>query len=186
MTVTAVTYRRAEDVTRVFATSDLVGTVFFHWYLDGSWLGSTTTSWRDIAIVAGEQARVDVIDTTDVDFDPIANAPVGYPARRSLWWVRSADTDVSHYVVEQKKDAGSFEVVARVAQLDDAWSLAWLSDRLEDLSTYAWRVTPYDRVGNEGTSTTFGPEKVVRRPDALDFDFAFDDLTGFVTFSEPA
>lgn len=187
MTITSVSFARIGATTRVFATSDLAGRVFFHWYLDGSWLAATTSPWKDFQLSASAswQERVDVLDTTDPSFDPIANAPAGgAPARRSLWWVRSLDEDAAYYVIEQKEDAGSFEVVGRVVQATDAWSMGWLSDRLEDLVSYTWRVTPYDRAGNAGTATTIGPETVVRRPDAPDFEVAFDDATDFATFSE--
>lgn len=182
MTITAVTYERIGDVTRVYATSDLVSP-FFHWYVDGSWIGATSTPWRDVQLARGDQARVDVQDTTDAAYDPIANAPTGYPARRSLWWVRSADADVASYLVEQDQDSGGYETVGRVVQTEQAWALGWLSARLDDLSTYTWRVTPYDAAGNAGTARTFGPEKIVRRPDAPDFALAFDDDTDHVTVS---
>ncbi|MBX3465276.1 MAG: hypothetical protein KF878_00065 [Planctomycetes bacterium] len=179
--ITAVTYERLGDTTRVYATSDLAGAVTYHWYLDGAWLGATSSPWRDVQLPPGDQARVDVVDTTDPDHDPIANAPAGFPARRSLWWVRSLDADASHYVVEQQKDGGDWATVARVVQAPEAWSLAWLSGRLDDLALYAWRVTPYDAAGNAGTARVFGPERIVRRPDAPDFALAFDDETARVT-----
>lgn len=183
MTVTAVTYARVGDMTRVFATSDLTDPTY-HWYLDGSWLGASLAPFRDVQIAPGDQARVDVLDTTDPAFDPIANAPEGFPARRSLWWVRSADLDVDHYLVEQDQDGGGYELVGRVPQAAEAWALGWLTARLEDLSTYTWRVTPYDAAGNAGTARTFGPEKVVRRPDAPDFALSFNDTTDRLTISE--
>ena len=59
----------------------------------------------------------------------------------------------------------------------------FVTPRLEDLATYTWRVTPYDQAGNAGTALTIGPEKVVRRPDAPRWAWAFNDSTQRATFS---
>lgn len=172
---------RAGGLTRVFAESDLSGSVSFCWYLDGAYVATTTVGERDFQVEPGDQVRIEVLDTTDPTFDPIANAPAGYPARQSLWWIRSLDSDVDRYVIEQLQDAGSWERVAIVRQTADAWAFGWLSRRLVDLATYSWRVTPLDVAGNAGTPRVFGPQKVVRRPDAPRFTVAA--AGGHVTFT---
>lgn len=182
MAITSVTYARIGDVTRVFATSDLGAGAIFVWYLDGAYLSKTSAAYHDFQLAPDDQARVDVLDTTDPDFDAIANAPVAYPARRSLWWVRSPETDVAYYVVTQQEGAGPIVTVARVLQTAEAWALGWLSDRLDDLSTFTWTVTPYDLAGNAGTSKAF-VEKVVRRPDAPNFSIAFNSPATTVTIA---
>jgi len=163
------TYQRIGDATRVTATSALTGTVYFLWYVDGAYVATTKTGVRDFTLAAGDQARVEVLATTDPAFDPIANAPTEWSARRSLWWCRSLATNVDHYTVEQAIGSGPFAVAAVVTQTPEAWALGWLSARLADLTTYTWKVTPYDRAGNRGASRLFGPELVVRRPDGPRF-----------------
>lgn len=174
MSITSTTFAIVGDVTRVFATSDLSAPVYFAWYLDGAFLALTSDGFFDFQLGTGDQARVDVLDTNDPSFDGIANAPVGWPARRSLWWVRSSETAVASYLLEQKIGSGSYSTVANVLQTPEAWALGWLSDRLEDLTSYTWRVTPYDLAGNAGTATVIGPELVVRRPDAPNFTVTFN------------
>lgn len=182
--ITAISQVRNGDTTTLTATSDLVGDVFWHWYLDGAWVGRTTSGVRSFQLPAGEQVRVDVQDTTDDAYDPIANAPAGYPARRALWWTRSPADDVASYLVEQQQNGGAWTTAGTVWAVDDQWSYQFLTERLDDLSTYAWRVTAYDVAGNAGTALALGAEKIVRTPDAPDFDVAFDDDTQLVTFSE--
>lgn len=181
MAITSLTYQRVLDFTRVLATSSLGPPVFFAWYLDGAFLSITAVGQKDFQISPGDQARVDVLDTTDPAFDPIANAPTAYPARRSLWWVRSLSVDVDYYLVEQQAGGGQFQTMARVPQTPEAWALGWTSPRLTDVLNHTWRVTPYDAAGNAGTSKTFGPEKVVRRPDAPNFTVSASG--GLVTYT---
>ena len=164
-------------------TSDLSGTVYFHWYAEGAWVGRTVEPSRAFAVAVGDQLRVEVIDTTDEDFDPVANAPEGYPARRTLWWTRSTDADVRSYKVEEKKDAGSFVEVGSVRQEGEDWTLQFLTGRLDDLADYTWRITPIDAAGNEGTALTIGPETIVRRPDSPSFAISYDGGTNRVTVS---
>ena len=61
-----------------------------------------------------------------------------------------------------------------------------LTPRLDDLSTYTWRVIPVNTAGNDGTALTIGPELIVRTPDAPNIEIVFDSGTTRVTFSEAA
>lgn len=186
MSITAYQTTRLGNVTTVRVTSGLSGTIYYHWYLDGFWVASTTAPRRDFLLPLGDQVRVDVLDTLDADFDPIANAPAGWPSRRLLWWLRSLDGGIEHYRLEQKKGAGDWSAVAVVRHQNESWSYELLSDRLDDLSQYTWRIVPVDAAGNDGTPFTIGPEEIVRTPDAPDFAIAFDNQTTKVTFSETA
>jgi hypothetical protein len=174
------------DAVRIEVTSDLAGTVYYHWYLDGAWVGSTTEPWKLFRPASGEQLRVEVLDTTDPDFDPLASAPAGYPATRTLWWVRSLDTDVLYYRVDQQLSAGDWEEVAQVHAEPGRWDYQWRTGRLDDLSEHAWRIVPLDAAGNDGTPITIGPERIVRRPDAPAFTLVYDAGPNRVTFNEAA
>lgn len=167
---------------RVTATSDLGAGVVFYWYLDGAFVGSTSTGSRVFQLEAGDQAAVDVLDSTDPSFDPVANAPAGYPARRILEWTRPPEADVSSYLVEQQRAAEAWTALGVVPQRLE-WSHRLLTPRLDDLETYTWRVTPYDAAGNAGTAITIGPELVVRRPDAPGWSLSFDDGAQRITVS---
>jgi len=173
----------------VIVTSDLSGTIYYHWYLDGVLVASTegldeSEFWFQLE--QGEQARLEVLDTNDADFDAVANAPAGWPARRLLWWVRSLDASTDHYRVEQQQDGGDWSTVALVPRDSlgpDTWHYQLLSDRLDDLSDYAWRIVPVDAAGNDGDSTLIGPERIVRAPDAPDCTITYDADTDKVTFA---
>jgi len=182
--ITAYSTVRIGNVVQVTAVSDLGGTIYYHWYEDGTWLASGRVPTRAFRLPSGEQARIEAIDTNDDDFDPIADAPDGWPARRTLFWLRDpARGDVDAYLVEQQKDGGDWETVAAVPHVAGQWSYTLLSDRLDDLAEYAWRVTPMDRAGNPGTPVELAAEKIVRTPDAPSFGIAFDPNTTKVTFS---
>ncbi len=181
--ITSYQTTRLGNVTTVTVTSDLSGTVYYHWYIDGAYVASTSVPMRAFHLADGDQVRIEVIDTNDPAFDPIAGAPTGWPARRTIWWVRSVDADVEQYRVEQKKDAGDWSAVATVFAVDGQWSYRLLSDRLCDLADYTWRVVPVDAAGNDGTPIEIGPETIVRTPDAPNFAISFDENTTKVTFS---
>jgi len=167
----------------VRATSDLAGTVYYHWYLDGVWIGATVSSTRTLFVAEDEQVRVAVHDTTDPNFDGLAAAPTAGPRRRTIWWVRSLASDVAVYRVDQRVDAGEWTAVARVAADPAAWTYQVQTGVLTDLAEHEWRVVPLDAAGNEGTPLALDAEKVVRLPDAPDWTAAFDDETQKVTFA---
>ena len=175
---------RDEYTTRVIVTSDLAGTIYYHWYLDGVLVASTESNEFWFYLEQGEQARIEVLDTNDPDFDAVQNAPDGWPARRLIWWVRSIDATIDHYRVEQQQDAGDWSTVAEVPHDDNLWHYQLLSERLDDLADYAWRVVPVDAAGNDGASTLIGPERIVRAPDAPDYEISFNAGPTTVTFAE--
>ena len=184
MAITSYQQQRFGAVTVVTVTSDLSGTIYYHWYIDGAFIASTQLPTRSFILEAGEQVRIEVNDTNDVDYDPVANAPDGYPARRTIWWIRSIGDDVARYRVEQKKGAGDWASIGTVQRNAATWSYSLLSPRLDDLSTYQWRVIPCDEAGNDGTAKSVQSEDVVRIPDAPDFTITFDSGTAKVTFAE--
>jgi hypothetical protein len=184
MAITSYTQQRFGAVTRVTVESDLAAAVYYHWYLDGAWVARTITPWEDFFLADFALADVTVIDTNDAVFEPIQNQPVAGPARRTLWWIRSLATDVRTYRVQQRASLGEWETIADVAALGNTWEYSCTTPRLDDLTTYEWRVVPIDAVGNEGTPLVIESESVVRRPDPPDFTATFDEETLRVTFSE--
>ena len=183
MAITGYSQVRSGNVTTVTATSDLTGTVYFNWYVDGAFVSVTTTPTMSFSLEPGEQVRIEALDTNDQDFDPVANAPAGWPARRTIWFVRSVDADVVKYRVEQRKGAGAYSNIGIVPQTDDGWFFSLVSPRLDDLSTYDWKVIPIDRAGNDGTAVSIGPELVVRTPDAPRFSATFNPGATTVTLA---
>jgi hypothetical protein len=187
MTITAYDIRRLGPLTiQVSVTSDLGGSpIYYHWYVDGRYDGKSLTNVRQFTLQAGEQADVICQDTTSTSYDPIANAPDGFPARKTLWWLASAASDVELYAIEQQKDGGDWEEIGRVRDTG-AWEYRFLTPPLDDLSTYRFRVKPYDAAGNAGTTLALdaAAETIVRKPDAPDFDISFDEGTAKITFSE--
>ncbi len=180
LTVTTV---RDGNITTVTAVSNLAGVVYYYWYVDGTYVTRTTAPGYSFYLDEDDQARVDVLASNDPYFDYVANAPPGYPARRSIWWVRSTDADVKYYRVEQNKDAAGWVNIGLVSHDSTEWSYHLLSPRLVDLSTYQWRVIPVDEAGNDGTALTLDSEKVIRCPDSPDFAYSYDGGTTKVTFS---
>ena len=185
MTITAYEITRFDVMVSVTVTSDLLGTglVYYHWYLDGLYQGVTTSPTRAF-VLDGEQARVEVVDTLDANFDPYADPPDAYPARRTVWWVRSLDADTDHYRVEQKEGAGEWAAIGAVAHDASKWSYELVTDRLTDLTDYKWRVIPVSQAGNDGGPIELAVERVVRTPDAPGFTIAYDADTDEVTFAE--
>ena len=184
MAITSVMQSRVGGVTTVEAASDLSGDVLFYWYIDGAFVASTVAGVKSFALEDNDQARIDVLDSTDPAFDPVANSPSGYPARRSLFWLRSLATDIASYRVEQRKNAGSWTSIGVVNHVAGQWSYSLLSPRLDDLADYEWRVVPVDVAGNDGTALTLDAVRIVRTPEAPDFTVTFDEGTTRVTFAE--
>ena len=182
MTVTAYNVTRLGNLSVVEVTSDLAGSIWFFWYLDGCYVARTTAPTYTFEIPTGDQARVECLDSNDAEFDPVANAPDAYPPRRSLWWVRSVEA-VDHYRLEQNADGAGWSIMARVWPRPGQWDFSYLTGRLTDLASYQWRVVPVDAAGNDGTPLELDAHTVVRTPDAPAFAIAFDEDTTEVTIS---
>jgi len=183
MAITNYEIIRAGRSTRVIVTSDLGGTVFYHWYLDGVYVGRTELPEYCLFLDVGEQVVLVCQDTADADYDPIANAPAGYPARRLIYWVRSLATDLDYYQVEQKPSGGEWTNIGRAAHDPQRWDYWLLTPRLADLTSHQWRVVPIDRAGREGTTIAIDAMTVVRTPDAPGFAISYDAGTDKVTYT---
>lgn len=169
MTITSYTLTSSGRATVVVVESDLVGDVVFHWYIDGAYVGQSKLNRRTFVFEESEQVSVEVLDTTDTAFDPIANAPIGFPGRRTLEWTRPTDADLAAFRVEEKAGGGDWEPIATIAAGPGRWRYTALSTVLTNGETYRWRIIPIDAAGNEGASWELGPETVVKRPPGLDF-----------------
>lgn len=182
MAITWLASERTANIVTLRVSSSL-SDPYYHWYLEGAWLGVTRVGEFSLVVDVGEQLFVQCLDTTDPAFDPVANAPEGYPARRTLVWTASADADIDYYRIEQSQDGGDWTELALVSD-DGSWYYRYLTARLEDLATYQWRITPVDTAGNDGTAIARPAEKVIRRPDAVAFAITFNAGATTVTFAE--
>lgn len=182
MAITSYTVQRSGTITTVTVQSDLEGTVHYFWYVDGSFVGRSLGTRRSFSLAVDEQAEIEVLDSIDPEFDAVANAPEGFPARHTLRWVRSTDDDVALYRVEQKAGAGEWTQIGTVTHT--GWEHSFLTGRLDDLTDYEWRVWPVDKAGNVGTEIAVEARRVVRTPDAPDFTAAFNPVLKKMTFAE--
>jgi hypothetical protein len=182
--ITSYQTTRLDDVTQVAVVSSLTGEVFYHWYLDGMYMGATAANTRSFQLPPGSQAEIEVADTLDPAFDPLSFTPAAPPARKTLWWVRSTATNIKKYRIEQQENAGDWTFLADVLPTSaQQWDFFYTTPRLDDLAAYAWRITPFDIAGNAGAPITFAAETCVRRPDAPRFAAAFNPSTLWMTFS---
>ncbi len=183
MTITAYQIDYQQHVSTVRVTSDLSGTIYYHFYLDGAWLGQSQYPVWTLHLEQNEQAVVECVDSNDADFDPIAGAPDGYPARKTLWWIRSGASTVNHYRVDAKRDSDAWATVAVVPHEDRRWTYSYLTDRLDDLTPYQWSVYAVDDDGHLIALALLDAETIVRTPDAPEFTVSRDDGTDLITFS---
>lgn len=188
MSITSTSTIRQGGTTTVSVTTDLSGTVYFHWYVDGEYVGGTSatgggSSWT-FSLGQGFQSQIDVLDTIDPAFDAYANAPTAYPARKTLQWVRSETTTTRHYRVEQLVDLGDWESIGLVPHDPARWSYTFVVSGLTDLADYSWRVIPVGSNGVDGDMLILNEEQIVRTPDAPDFTATFDSGTDTVAFAE--
>ncbi len=175
-----------DHVSMVRVTSDLVGEVYFYWFLDGAFVAMTRSAEYQINLPEGDQARVECIASNDASFDVVANGPATPATRVVIWWISSASSDVASYRVEQQKDGGDWVTIGRVNHDASLWDYQLVTPRLDDLASYAWRVVPVDQAGNDGTAVSESARTIVRTPDGPDFTIAFDEGTTRVTFTEAA
>lgn len=179
----AITYgnvNRHGPFVTVNVTSSLTGTIYYHWYRDGAWIGMTRDARLILYVPPDEQHEIVCQDTNNVAYDGPANAPDGRPPTLTVVWTASACTDIDYYKIERKEGAGEW---ARVGVLSDGpWFFRWATARLTDLASYQWRITPVDTSGNEGTALELDAVKIVRTPDAVDWKYTYSSVVNRVTF----
>jgi hypothetical protein len=175
---------RIGETTQVTVTALLPNVVWYCWYVDGAYVGKTSGPTKSFQVPAGEQFRLEVVPADQADFDPIANAPAGYPSRRTLWWVRSLSIDAANYRIDQREGAGDWTTIALVPQEAGKWDYSVITDRLEDLTEYTWRIVALDAAGNEADPLVIGPETIVRTPDATNFTAEFEAETQTIEFAD--
>ena len=173
MSITSVKTVRSGSATTVTVVSSLSGTIYYYWYVDGSFAGYTTSPSRSF-YVSSVQSVIDVIDYNDPSFDYISNAPKGYPATRTIVWVRSISSSARTYRIEQKIGSGSWLSIGVVSVDITLWNYQFITPRLLDLTTYSWRVIPVDFFGNDGTPIEIDNEYIVRTPDAPSFSVSLN------------
>jgi hypothetical protein len=76
-----------------------------------------------------------------------------------------------------------WSTLGNIFHRDDQWTYQYLTDALDDLTVYRWRIVPVDRAGNDGTPVDIGPEKLIRTPDAPNYTISFDPGSSTVTFT---
>jgi len=182
VSITAYSRTILDHYTLVTATSDLSGTVYYHWYLDGLWVAATGVSSHAFYMETSAQSTVQCKDTNDIDFDGPANAPTEYPGRRTIFWYRSRETDVVKYRCESQKDGGSWVSFGTVAH-DDTWLYSKITPILDDLATYVFRVLALDKALNDGTAKEVDSEVFVRRPDAPNWTYTYASGTTRLTYA---
>lgn len=178
------TARHGTSVT-VTVTSDLgTSPTYYHWWLDGVYCGRTVAPINTFVLAAGEQARLDVQDTDDDEYDWAANAPDAYPARRRLWWIRSTASDVAAYRVSQST-GGAYSEIAIIPH-SDQWTYELITSRRTDGGGYRWKFEALDAAGNASAATYYPAaayETCRRTPDAPFWTYTYSELTQKVTFS---
>jgi hypothetical protein len=181
--ITSYSSVRIANTVEVTVTGTLSGTVYYHWWIDGVYAGRSLGPRWTFFVGPNQQARVEAIETSSAGFDPEASGPQTPAARRVLWWIASADGLAAAYRVEQQQDGGAWTSLGVTIAAAGAWTHFVVSDRLDDLADYAWRVVPIDAAGNEGPPRTIDAERIVRTPDAPAFTVSFDDQTQEATFA---
>ena len=166
--------------TTVSVASWLRSPLYYHWWVNGVYIGRTANGRQVLRPDAGEQFFLQVFDTRDPDYDPAEELLLAGPARRTLQWIRSLDPTCTAYQVQQSEDSGAWTTIAQVVA-DDTWQYSFTTEPLDDLAQYAWQVVPLNAAGRAGTAVDISSEIIVRTPDAPAWSLSF--AAGQVTIS---
>lgn len=149
------------------ATS-ILSSPFYHFWLDGNYLGRNQTGIQTVRIEAGNRAAVTVRVTRSSSYDVDQAIPESFSGIVSVEWVRSTGGDVREYLLETRivGDAQGFVPVARVPARGQ-WRYTAKTPVLTDDQDWNLRVVPVDNFGNRGTRILYGARRVIRAPDAV-------------------
>lgn len=145
----------------------------YYVYIDGRLAQTTTKTWMQITIDAGEYVQVDVFDDADTVPDP------AYPARAYVTW--DGDSNAAYYRIDQYVDS-AWTQVGKVRESGQS-NYRWLTAALDDDTEHTFRVVPLGANDLEGLPreiTIF----MIRRPDAPSVAYTYSAVTGKITIAE--
>ena len=173
---TYVINRIDETAVRVAFTSDLTAPVTFVIWHNGVRLADVVSQdaagFVDIHAPIGESHDIQVFDVANSVGKP------SYPGRVTLHWTAVSGAD--HYRVEQSISA----VWTLKATIADDGQQAWtyLSDFLNDVTSYDFRVLAVDAAGNQGTALSFTVE-MTRAPDIPSVTYTRSAINSKITIA---
>lgn len=158
MAVTITVTRIGRQSWRLDWSSDLGGTPVFYVYVDGILAETTTRTWRQFDVAAGEQLNVEVLDDSGTAPQP------GYPGRPIVGW--QPVSGAASYRVD-RYEGGEWVEKHTVQDLGQSWF--WVQgEYLADDTVHQYRVMALDAGGIEGTVKEFDVH-MVRRPDPPEY-----------------
>jgi hypothetical protein len=158
-----------DGTTVVTATSTLSPPVYYAWWLNGIFLGLSTSNTWTFRPDAGEQLFVEVVEGNSPDYDPATKPMLAAPARRLLQWIRSLDATCAAYQVQQNENSHGWTTIATINADPLTWQYSFTTQPLDDLARYQFRVLPLDAAGRAGTPIAIPAELIVRTPNAPTF-----------------
>lgn len=106
---------------------------WFHWYLDGVWLGRTRANSFTVAIEPGQGGLFEAVDTQNDNFDPFANAP-RQPSSLNIYWPRVITAQpIAYYLVLIENGAGTYLDEKRIPADPEAWDYEYRSRHISSL-----------------------------------------------------
>ena len=160
---------------------------YYHWYVDQLQVAITEQPSYVHQGVLGSQQSLSVIVTPDADFDGPANAPIAYPAIRTLEWTRSLGSAVKYRIQQatgQSSPSESDWSTIGYEPDDGRWVYQHKTGQLADVTWYWWRVNPVGAAGNVGTALVLNggvAEFIVHRPDVPNVTAAISSSTQRLT-----
>lgn len=151
-------------------SSDLPSPVTYRVWINGVDMGTTqATAWT---VQPGDQIQV--------SDDPDASAILTLPRAAVLQWLKSTGSP-DHYRVDEYIDSAWIERI-RIKHAADLPYYQFKTRDLEDDTLHQFRVTPVSAGGQDGTARTYS-FLMVRRPDAPELSYSYDNETGIVTIA---
>jgi len=181
--VLTVTLRRAGARALVSVTTNLSGSVYYHWYVNGRWIGVTQRPqhWFHVQDER-RQIEIECVATKWSRFDHELHRPLQYHGHPLVSWIRSASTDVAHYLAQYRQDAGEWTTFQQVRHVAGRWQYRVTAPLLADGSAYEFRVVPVNTSAVAGTPIVLDTVTVVRTPPVTAYVCTYDEDTDRVTF----
>ncbi|HRS28490.1 MAG: hypothetical protein KBG29_15250 [Pseudomonadales bacterium] len=168
---------------RVTCTTNLTGPVYWHWWEDGRYVGSTPDGVRLLHAPARGQLNLRVRPVRWRSYDGRRVAVPAYDGRVTVEWLRSPGGQVERYLVQARPAGGDWQTLAKV-RATGAWSQRCVTPPLADDTVYELRVVVVARDGSQGVALNLGSFHNVRYPDQVAPDISWDPATGRFTFAE--
>jgi hypothetical protein len=171
MSISSKTLTQIDSQTFKAVWESTLPTPTYYVYRDKILSETINRNWTYIHVPPGEMVEFDVFDS------PSDVPALAFPGKFYFSWFNE-DDDIFVFEIAQLTDVG-YVVVDRVESSTIQHYYEYMTNYLQDNTTYSFRITPIGFNQSRGVSVTF-VQRMVRRPNPPTVNYSYNVNTGYL------